>query len=508
MTVSLSGPDADGLSFLLFKHPDRVQAFELPFGQATVFYPESSPTRCTAALLLEVDPIGMVRRRGQGGLSLVDYVTDRPYAASSLLAVALGRVFKTAMSGRCDARPELAEQPLPLEIHVPAVPDRLPADPDRPDLVRRLFEPLGWHVETKRTDLAAGWGPAPYVNLHLTGSVRLADALTHLYVLLPALDGRKHYWVGADEVDKLLRHGEGWLATHPERALILRRSLAFNRSFVDDATARLDTLDDQLPDDALADDETDTSLPDETDTDLADETPSQPPDATAPHPTTQPAPADQADQPTPADQPNPAPTLRDQRLRAVLDALAETGAHRVVDLGCGEGFYLRTLLADPTVTELVGVDVSARELAFAERRLHLDRLPERQRAKLTLKQSSVTYRDGSLSGYDACLLVEVVEHIEPDRLGSLEASVFDAGHAHVIVTTPNREYNAVYGMDPGTVRHPDHRFEWTRAEFADWATGVAQRHSYEVDFRDVGAPDPDAGPPTQMAVFTATQRQD
>ena len=478
VTVSLCGPQAEGLGFLLHKHPDRVQTFSLPVGQATVFYPEATPQRCTAALLLEVDPIGLARRRGSDGLSLFDYVTDRPYAASSMLAVALGRVFGTALSGRCDARPELAASPLPLEIEVPAVPVRAAGDRVRgAELVRRLFEPLGWQVETTTTDLAPGWGPAPYVSLRLTGSMRLATALAHLYVLLPVLDDAKHYWVGADEVDKLLRRGDGWLGTHPERPLILRRYLASRRSYVADATARLDALDEQLP-----------GLEDTTD--LDDD-------------------ADTADAPQPDETPTQ-PLLRDQRLQAVLDVVAQLGAHRIVDIGCGEGYYLRALLPNPAITELVGTDVSARELARAEKRLRLDRRPERQRAKLTLRQSSVTYRDDSLAGYDACLLIEVIEHIQPDRLPSLEASVFGAARpAHVVVTTPNREYNAVYGMPEGALRHPDHRFEWTRTEFSDWARAVAEHYGYTVEFRGVGAPESDmphdVGTPTQMAVFT---RQD
>ena len=145
LTVTLTGPEAAGLGYLLHKHPDRVQTFSLPVGEATVFYPESSPERVTAALLLEVDPISMVRRRlkSREGLSLTDYVTDRPYAASSMLAVALGRVFTTALNGRCDSRPELAATALPLELRVPAVPARGGAS-----LVGALFQPLGWQVQT------------------------------------------------------------------------------------------------------------------------------------------------------------------------------------------------------------------------------------------------------------------------------------------------------------------------------------------------------------------------
>ena len=466
LTLTMTGADAPALGHLLHKHPDRVQTFTLPVGRATVFYPESSPERVTAALLLEVDPIGMVKRRlkSREGLSLTDYVTDRPYAASSMLAVALGRVFNTALNGRSDSYPELAAGPVPLEIRTPAVPARATSRVrSGAELVRRLFEPLGWTVTAATRDFGpeGGWGPAPYVDLTLTGRVRLADALSQLYVLLPVLDNAKHYWVGSDEVAKLVRRGEGWLASHPERELIVRRYLKSRREYVEDATARLQALEDAV----------DEAEPDEPEADEAGDQP-----------------------PTP---------LKLLRLQAVLDAVHEVGARRVVDLGCGEGFYLRALLDDPAIAELVGVDVSPRVLEWAERRLGLDRRSERQRAKLSLWQSSATYRDDRLAGFDAILLVEVIEHLDPDRIGALEASVFGAARpAHVVLTTPNRDYNVVYGLPDGTRRHPDHRFEWTRAEFAAWAEGVGARYGYRVEFRGVGAVDAEVGSPTQLALFS------
>ena len=466
LTVTMTGPEAAGLGYLLHKHPDRVQSFSLPVGEATVFYPESSPERVTAALLLEVDPISMVRRRlkTREGLSLTDYVTDRPYAASSMFAVAMGRVFTTALNGRCDSHPELAAAALPLELRVPAVPTRGGAA-----LVRALFEPLGWRVQTTTAPFGpdGAWGDAPYVDLTLTGTVRLADALSQLYVLLPVLDNAKHYWVSSDEVDKLVRRGEGWLAEHPERELIVRRYLRARRSFVEDATARLNALDEVVGfEDA--------------DDDAAEEA------------------AEESWTP-----------LRVHRLEAVMAAVREVGAHRVVDLGCGEGYYLRALIEEPTVTEVVGIDVSPRVLEYAERKLNLDRRPDRQRDKLTLRQSSVTYRDDAIAGFDAVLLIEVIEHLEPDRIASLEASVFGAARPkHVILTTPNREYNSRYELADGQWRHPDHRFEWTRAELEAWATRVADAHGYRVAFRTVGDVDPELGAATQLALFTDARTQE
>jgi 3' terminal RNA ribose 2'-O-methyltransferase Hen1 len=193
-----------------------------------------------------------------------------------------------------------------------------------------------------------------------------------------------------------------------------------------------------------------------------------------------------------------------QRHGAVVAALRSVGAARVLDLGCGSGALLAALLEDGDLTEIVGVDVSSRALEGAARRLHLDRLPERQRARLILLQGALTYTDARLRGYDAAVLMEVVEHLDPDRLPALERTVFgDAAPGAVIVTTPNVEHNVRFeALLPGGMRHRDHRFEWTRAEFAEWATGVAGRHGYAVRFVGIGTDDPEVGPPTQMAVFT------
>ena len=497
LTVTSTAAPATDLGFLLHKHPGKVQSFDLAVGTAHVFYPEATEERCTAALLLEVDPVALVRGRpgtdprGASTFSLAQYVNDRPYASSSMLAVALGQVFRTAIAGRCEARPELPERPLPLTIHALAVPCRGGAA-----VAEQLFAPLGWDVEATPVPLdptIPAWGDSRYVDLRLTGTVRLSDALSHLYVLLPALDATKHYWVGPDEVDKLLRAGEGWLAAHPERERIAHRYLANRRSLAASAVARLAEVDDVVPD---AFDETAPG---------ADEAPEQ----------LKTGPTVPDGQPVTSDDPPAAPAgdaagapvpLAKQRLAAVLAELSASGARTVVDLGCGEGVLLSALLTDRTYERLLGVDVSHRALEWAARRLHLDTLPEHKRRRIELAQSSVTYKDDRVAGFDAAVLMEVVEHVDPPRLAALERAVL--GHAHpgtLIVTTPNSEYNVRFESLPaGTMRHRDHRFEWTRTEFQAWAQTVAEAHGYTVRFAPVGPEDPEVGPPTQMAVLTRT----
>ncbi|MEV0593571.1 3' terminal RNA ribose 2'-O-methyltransferase Hen1 [Nonomuraea cavernae] len=507
LTISTTARPATDLGFLLHKHPDRVQKFGQSFGTATVFYPEAGERRCTAALLLDVDPVALARSRGKGSpdFSLSQYVNDRPYAASSLLAVALADVFRTARAGRCAARPELPGTPLPLEIGLPALPCR-----GGPELAGRLFEPLGWRVSAQAVPLDEGfpeWGDSRYVRLSLSGTVRLADALNHLYVLLPVLDDTKHYWIAPDEVDKLIRAGEGWLREHPERGLISRRYLGRRWVLTRTALARLAELGDE-PEERLEPAVSEEAAVGETAADemaaaIAQDVPDGarndvPSNGDAPEG----GPADVRDG---AAEPKARP-LAVQRREAVLRTLEELGAASVIDLGCGQGALVGALLATPRFARVAGMDVSAMALTIAARKLRLERMPDGKRARLTLFQGALTYTDKRLSGYDAAVLMEVVEHVDPPRLAALERVVF--GHArpeHVIVTTPNIEYNVRYEFLTG-LRHPDHRFEWTRAEFAGWAARVAAEHGYRVVLRPVGEEDPEVGPPTQMGVFTRDQR--
>jgi len=465
MLLTLSTPrcPATALGYLLHKNPARLQSFDLSFGKAHVFYPEADERRCTAALLLDVDPVRLVRGRkgpaGEGG-TLGQYVNDRPYAASSLMSVAIARVFGTALAGRSKERPELVAAVMPLETRISVLPCR-----GGEDFLRRLFEPLDYQLQAVRHPLDPswpGWGESPYHTVTLRANATVHDLLTHLYVLIPVLDNDKHYWVGQDEVDKLLRHGEGWLADHPERELIARRYLKHQPSLARQALARL--IQEETPD---ADEVAEAAAGEEE----AVESPL---------------------------------SLNEQRTSAVLAVLRQCGARRVVDLGCGEGRLLRTLLADRQFEDIAGLDVSCRTLEKASDRLRLDRLSPMQAARIRLLHGSLTYRDKRISGFDAATVIEVIEHLDTPRLAAFERVLFEFARPKVIiVTTPNREYNVKWPTLPaGSLRHRDHRFEWTRAEFTDWARNIADRFGYTVRFLPVGPDEPDGGSPTQMGVFS------
>ncbi|ASU60380.1 3' terminal RNA ribose 2'-O-methyltransferase Hen1 [Nocardiopsis dassonvillei] len=542
LTITTTASPATDLGFLLHKHPDRAQSFEQSFGTAHVFYPEATEQRCTAALMLDVDAQALLRTRtsvSTPDFALAQYVNDRPYATSSLFTVALGRVMRSALRGDCRQRPELARTPIPLELRMPAVPCRGGAE-----RVRSLFEPLGWAVEAEPVPLdpgLPGWGDSHYLSLTLTGTVRLSEALSHLYVLLPVLDGNKHYWVDRSEVDKLLRAGglaagdagiaattgdvgdagtgaagepadsngtdgpaettvsngpsvsaesdgpveTGWLAGHPERSWIVRRYLNRRDGYVRTALARLAEADD-LTEDGEGDD---------------------------------PGVEEASAAPSPEER---APSLAEQRAGAVMAVLAAENATSVIDLGCGAGQLLTRLVRDRSLERVTGVDVSVVSLERAHRRvcrgcdpggrdrhrpLFSDTVAARDRGDAgrgpELLVGSVVYRDKRFEGYDAAVLMEVVEHIDPSRLPAMEESVFGSARPRVVVvTTPNAEYNTHYeGLEEGALRHSDHRFEWTRAEFTLWADGVADKHGYRVRYLPVGPEHPDTGAPTQMGVF-------
>ena len=461
LTISTTHSPATDLGYLLHKHPARMQSFALTFGQAHVFYPEAHAEKCTAALLLDVDSVALVRRpHGQFAekFALAQYVSDRPYVASSFLSVAIARVFGSALSGKCKDRPQLVETAIPLTAQLSILPCR-----GGEKLLQRLFEPLGYTVAARQHGLDPqfpDWGQSRYFTVTLENTCRLSELLTHLYVLMPVLDDEKHYWVGDAEIEKLLKHGNNWLAEHPEQESIARRYLKHQRHLTREALAQLREADVQETDEAT-----------------------------------------QAQEEAEVEE---RIGLNDIRLVTVTEALKQSGAKRVLDLGCGEGKLLRKLLAEKQFEEIVGMDVSHRALKIAQERLHYDRLPEKQKERLRLFQGSLGYRDKRLTGYDAAAVVEVIEHLDLPRLAAFERILFEfACPQTVVVTTPNIEYNVKFeNLQAGNYRHKDHRFEWTRDEFQSWAADVAKRFDCAVAFHPIGPEAEDVGSPTQMAAFT------
>ena len=352
-----------------------------------------------------------------------------------------------------------AKCPIPLQVGFSA----LPCSGGK-SILRKLFEPIGYTVTATRLaldDRFPEWGESPYFRVELAATLPLKRLLSHLYVLVPVLDDDKHYWVGDDQVTKLMRHGEGWLSGHPECDSITRRYLKHRRGLVDDALAQLTDDSDPAPD-QLA--ETHAREEEAIEKDIS---------------------------------------LNEQRLGSVLAVLKSFQAARVLDLGCGEGRLLQLLLKERQFTEIVGMDVSHRALEITKDRLHYDRMPSMQKERLRLRHGSLIYRDQRLAGFDAAAVVEVIEHLDRPRLAAFERVLFECVRpTNVVVTTPNREYNGKWETLPaGKFRHRDHRFEWTRAEFQEWANRVAAANEYKTRFLPIGPEDTSVGSPTQMAIF-------
>lgn len=457
LSIATTHQPATDLGYLLHKHPARLHEIEQTFGTAWVFYPDADDARCEAALVLDVDPVGLVRGKGEAQGLLDQYVNDRPYAASSFLSVALNKAFRTAMTGVCNARQDLADSTIPLEAVVTPLPMRGGAE-----LVRQLFEPLGWSVGIDPiAGPDTGTASALYGRVTLRGTARLSALLNHLYVLIPVLDDAKHYWVGEDEIEKLLKRGEGWLDQHPAKDLIVRRYLRHRGVLARSALER-----------------------------LAPETQEEAVEAQA-----RAAPEDALERPI---------RLNDERMAAVVEALRASGATTIADLGCGEGKLLDHLLRERWATRLLGLDPAARELERAAKRLKLHLPGGPPEGRVLLLHGSLTYRDERWADAGAAALVEVVEHLDPDRLPLVERVVFgEARPATVVVTTPNADYNPLFPtLAAGSFRHPDHRFEWSRAAFEAWAARIGSAYGYRAAFAGIGRPDPALGAPTQMAVFT------
>jgi 3' terminal RNA ribose 2'-O-methyltransferase Hen1 len=459
LTITTRHTPATDLGYLLHKHPAKVQEVELSKGKAHIFYPVANEQECTCAVLLDVDAVGLVRVNGgpaANGFALEQYVNDRPYVASSIMSNAISKAFASALNGKCKEKPELVDMVIPFEVKLSV----LPVSGGK-QLLHRMFDPLGYAVIAEQHILDEKfpeWGNSRYFTVTLKHTVTLQTLLSHLYILIPVLDNDKHYFVNKEEIEKLLLKGKGWLEKHPERQLITRRYLRHQQSLMNDAMTML--MKDDIPEEILN--------------------------------------AERADEPEFTKL-----KLHDSRLQLVCDELLSTSVKSVVDMGCGEGKLLKMLLQHQQLTHITGMDVSSRSLEIAYRKLRYDQLPDNQRKRLKLILGSLVYRDRRIEGFDAAALVEVIEHLDPERLHALEKCVFAyAMPGKVVVTTPNKEWNTTFTEDESMMRHNDHRFEWTRAQFSGWCEKISATYGYAFTIKPIGEEVAHVGAPTQMAVFT------
>lgn len=451
LEITTTHKPATDLGFLLHKHPDKLQTIDLSIGNAHIFYPVADNEICTACLTLDINPVDLVRNKKGGNAFLQQhYVNDRPYTVNSFLSTAIVKAFGSAINGTCQTKPELTQTPIPLTVEISS----LKVDADF-SYINRLFEPLGYRISYEPLQLDSqftSWGTSNYVNLQIEKTITLKDLLSHLYVFILSLDNERHYWVTKNDIDVLLRRGESWLENHPEKEWIIKRYLKNLKTYTNEALLR------------LAGDEL-----------LNEEQP----------------------------QSKRKISLHQTRLNKAFELLKNSKAESVLDIGCGEGKLLKLLIKEGQFKKIAGTDVSFSELQRAKDNLYLNEASPAMRERINLFQSSITYKDERLKGFDAIAMVEVIEHLDLERLSAMEKVVFGFATPHtVVLSTPNAEYNAVFEkLEEGSFRHEDHRFEFKRNEFAEWCEKVSSHFEYEVEIYPVGDEEANVGAPSQMAVF-------
>jgi 3' terminal RNA ribose 2'-O-methyltransferase Hen1 len=439
---------ATDLGYLLHKHPDKMHKRTSSQSVNYCFFSEASVERCTVNLVLDIGlshSYGFSKERPKPNYN--PHVNDRPYVAGSIMSVALNDMFRSAFNGQSKEKPELSRTEIPLEISIATV-----SCADGEAFIRGIFEPLGYQVDIsgfQYDEEFPEWGQSPYFVLNLKANKQISVVLKQLYVLLPVLDDSKHYWIEMTEKDRLLKMGEGWLASHPLVEVITKRALKHLGSLSSEALNQLGHIEPLLMKKASNEESLEKTV-----------------------------------------------GINDLRMQRVLEILEQENVNSVIDCGCGEGKLIEKLLGETRIPLIKGFDVGLESLEAAKRRIDHGS----KEARVQLIHGSLVYLDDRLLGSEAIVLMEVIEHIDPSRLETMEKNIFGfVGSPLVVVTTPNFEYNQKFAIRG--FRHPDHRFEWTRSQFSNWCQGIGSRFKYSFDIQFVGAEDQALGSPTQIGVF-------
>ncbi|MFN8672328.1 MAG: 3' terminal RNA ribose 2'-O-methyltransferase Hen1 [Candidatus Sericytochromatia bacterium] len=457
LSITCEDKNCQELSWILHKRPDKIQSFPIISGNAYVFYPEYSDNKVKVCLALDIDTINLVRklRLPVASYALQHYVNDKPYTASSFMSSAIANVFSSALNGICKEKPEIVDLILPLEVEI-SVLKVLGGEA----LIKRLFEPLGYQIEVESFNLDEdfkNWGKSRYYKIKLKNNITIKELLSHLYVLIPVFDMDKHFYIGTTEVESFLKKGDKWLQIHPEKGAIVRRYFKNLGKYSNLVLNRLN--------DSLENTYQEMEIPKE----IKEKKES----------------------------------LQKIRLNTVLEKLENLYTTSVVDIGCGEGMLLKLLKSKKRFEKICGTDVMYQNLLIAKDKLDLEETTTHRADRIKLFQSSILYKDERLKEYETVCLIEVIEHIEEDRLDSLEEILFGyLNPKYAIISTPNAEYNAVYMPEnPTNFRHDDHRFEWNRDQFRQWVNKICEKFSYSAEFFDIGDVHEKLGTPTQAVIF-------
>ena len=465
LAIKAIGEGAKMLSFLLSKNPqnryDRIEKGHRVRFTYTVF----SDSEVEAVIFVTPDPVELVKN-SPDTYEITQYINDREFVVSSIFCAYIRSALGTALNGRPkEDYLDWAKHAFQLTISFG------PVATDLPDAaIKQLFEPLGYQIEIERGQAAYHFqlkekSSARFINLQ--GTLTVQNALRHLFVLIPVLDNYRHYFIDEREIEKLERYGEGWLADHPLKDLIIKRTLRF-RELIDLVGVNLSQSDNpaQLANLVQSD---------------ADK------EAITPEPTLKPQPVVRLNE------------LRYQRVIKLVENLPTRES--IVDFGAGEGKLSVRLGFIPGVKEILAVEPTEKEQLRALKRFS-EASHKEDFITPTPIWGSLFYYDEQLRAKDVMILNEVIEHIAESRLPRVMGTIFGSYKPKVlIVTTPNLEYNTVYQMEE-KVRHKDHRFEWTRAEFAEWTHTLAGNYPYKVQLEGIGEEVEGYGHPSQIAIFT------
>ncbi len=440
LSVIVKGLGVEAVSYLIAKNPNNVYERNEKGFKVRLVYSIFNKEEVQFVIYVKPDPIDLVRNSSDL-LDITHYINDREFAVSSLFITAIRKALGTALNGKPDEEyQKWVEHPFDIEVAFGPVATDL-----RDQDVADLFEPIGYQVEIERGESTIRTrSSARFVKV--SGRQTVQNALKHVSILIPVIDNYKHYFLDEREVEKLERYGEGWLENHPLKQLIVKRALRFNALISQSKYY-------------------------------------------------------EKKQHYPKQAESPKIRLNDLRYEAILNVIQTLSQKdTIVDLGAGEGRLSVQLGFLEGVKEILSIEPSNKSRLKAIERFEQVKVKEGYVEPQSLP-GSLFYFDSRLQNKDIIILCEVIEHINEDRLPKIfETILHDYRPKTLIVTTPNQEYNVLYEMDD-EMRHDDHRFEWTRAEFAQHVEGWAVSYPYQVTIRGIGEEHPIHGHPTQMAIF-------
>lgn len=441
LTIQASGDNVKAISYLLSKNPSNLYERNHKGHLVRLFYSKFTETELEVTIFVTPDPIELIKNNSNS-YDITHYINDREFAVSSIFCSFIRSALGTALNGQPkEEHIKWVDHPFPFTFEFGPVVSTL-----TDEKLMNLFEPIGYEVTINRPEIEYSIpiktkSSARYISIK--GMKTLQEGLRHLFVLIPVIDNYKHYFIDEKEIEKLERYGEGWLEQHPLRDLIYRQALRFKEiySLVENSSKDEKKI-----------------------------------------------------------EPVKKVRLNELRYEKIVNTVSEMKPRSVVDFGSGEGKLSVQLGFVEGITEILAVEPSESASLKALERFNKVKNKEKF-VNPELLWGSLFYYDERLKDKDVIILCEVIEHIDESRLPkAMDTLLHDYQPGALIITTPNRDYNELYDMEEH-LRHNDHRFEWTRAEFRQWCTERNHGNDYELLFDGIGEEHASQGFPTQMCVF-------